>query len=333
MAIQKDGEQSDKNPPLRREELRRLQLDVAAIGEPPAELRAIEILPTVPPFQFAFVSRDSLRDVASEPKAPYRPQWVPVSSQPQRVFISGQPKKKLWHRGIEVDPLFIWDSDDRRMYNDTNYPWGCVCRIVTAAGTGSGVIVGPRHVLTASHVVDWNTNGAGTVEVHRAGPAVSAISAITRVWAFTKLSPPDIGWSEVDEDYAVLVTADRIGDRFGTFGVRTYDSGWDDDAFWWNIGYPRDAPVGNPGMFPIFQQDKALDEDEWDFGGGRAMTTTADTAKGQSGSPLFGFWDGKPYVVAVVSAQGTYFLSGDENWCSGGNDMTRLVNHAIANDP
>lgn len=333
MAKHQSGKHPGSTPPFRREELRDYQFDVAATGEAPADLRAIALHPRIVPFQFSFVPRGSLREVSGEPRAPFRPQWVPASRHPRRVLISGQPKKKLWHRGTELDPLFIWGADDRQMYNDTNYPWGCVCRIVTAASRGSGVIVGPRHVLTASHVVDWNTNGAGTVEVHRAGPAVSAISVITKVWAFTKLSPPDIGWSEVDEDYAVLVTADRIGDLFGTFGVRTYDSGWDDETFWWNIGYPGDVPVGNRGMFPMFQRDKALDEDEWDYGGGRAMTTTADTMRGQSGSPMFGFWDDGPYVVSVVSAQGTYFLSGKENWCSGGNDLTRLVNHAIANDP
>lgn len=333
MAKSNEERQPGSEFPQRREELRDFPLDVAATAEPPEELRAIALLPSIAPFEFAFVPREALREASSEPRDPYRPQWIRASKYPQRVLTSGQPKKKLWHRGTELDPLFIWDADDRQMYNDTNYPWGCVCRVVTAAGTGSGVIVGPRHVLTASHVVDWNTSGAGSVEVHRAGPAVSAISAITRVWAFTKLNPPNIGWSEVDEDYAVLVTADRIGERFGTFGVRTYDSSWDDEPLWWNIGYPGDVPVGNPGLFPMFQRDKALDEDEWDLGGGRAMTTSADTAKGQSGSPVFGFWDGKPSVVAVVSAQGTYFLSGDENWCSGGNDMTRLVNHAIANDP
>jgi V8-like Glu-specific endopeptidase len=229
-----------------------------------------------------------------------------------------------------LDPLFIWGADDRHVYNDTNYPWGCVCRIVTAIGVGSGVIVGPRHVLTASHIVDWNTNGAGTVEVHRAGPSVSAISAIVRVWYFTKIIPPGVDWSEVDEDYAVLITADRIGDRFGWLGVRTYRSRWDDEPYWENIGYADDV-AGQ--MFAIHQRDKELDEDEFDYGSGRSMTTSADTLKGQSGSPLFAFWADGPYVVAVVSAQGTYFLSGDENWCSGGSQMTRLVNHARSNDP
>ena len=42
----------------------------------------------------------------------------------------------------------------------TTYPWRVCGRVVTAVGHGSGAIVGPQHVLTASHVIDWTvTNG------------------------------------------------------------------------------------------------------------------------------------------------------------------------------
>jgi V8-like Glu-specific endopeptidase len=228
------------------------------------------------------------------------------------------------HRGREVDPLLVFAPDDRRTYNDRSYPWGTICRVVTAAGTGSGVIVGPRHVLTASHVVDWSRNGAGTVEVHRAGGFVRATTAITRVWFFTKVTGT-VDYFENDEDYAVLVTGQRIGDSFGWLGTRTYNSSWDGEPYWWNIGYPGDIGGGNT---PTFQRNKELDEDAWDWGGGRSMTTNADTFFGNSGGPMFGFWDAGPYVVAVVSSQ-----SSSENWCSGGDDMTRLVRHARTVDP
>jgi hypothetical protein len=164
------------------------------------------------------------------------------------------------------------------------------------------------------------------VEVHRAGPFVSAFSAIARVLYFTKVSDP--GYSEIDEDYALIITADRIGDRFGYFGFRTYNSSWDDEPFCWNIGYSEDI---RGMMYPHYQKGKSLDEDEWDYGSARSMTTSADLTHGQSGSPIFGFWlqDGvcMPYVVAVVSSQGSAFFSGDENWCSGGSLLSRLIRY------
>jgi hypothetical protein len=104
----------------------------------------------------------------------------------------------------------------------------------------------------------------------------------------------------------------------------TYDSSWDDEPWFYNIGYSGDI-LGM--MYPHFQKRKSLDEDEWDYGSARAMTTSADTAKGQSGSPIFGFRSGMPYVVAVVSSHGTLFLSGEENWCSGGSLLSQLIRY------
>jgi V8-like Glu-specific endopeptidase len=227
-----------------------------------------------------------------------------------------------------MEPLFIWDPDGRLIYNDPSYPWGCVCHIEGRFAAGSGVIVGPRHVLTASHVVDWG-GPAETIMVHRVGGGAQAAARTETVYYYTKIEG-DPGYSTVDEDYAVLVTDQRVGDRFGWLGVRTYDSDWDDESYWTNIGYAGDIAGGTT---PIYQQHKSMDEDEWDYGGGRAMTTNADMMQRQSGSPMFGWWGDGPYVVAVASAMGQLVLSGDENWCSGGNDMTRLVNHARAQKP
>ncbi|MGE5661666.1 MAG: trypsin-like serine peptidase, partial [Ignavibacteriales bacterium] len=267
-----------------------------------------------------------------EPLAPLCPKWVSSVAEPRRATFISEPKRKLWHHGVEVEPLRKFDPEDRKIYHDTRYPWGTVCRIVAGESYGSGVIVGPRHVLTASHVVDWTRNGAGIVEVHRSGRLfVSAVSAITIARYYTKVTGQMVEWSEVDEDYAVLITADRIGDRFGAFGVRTYDSAWDDEPYWYNIGYPGVPALGR-GEKPIWQKRKWLDEDEWDFGSARSMTTDADVNKGQSGGPLFAFWPkgrypAGPYVVAVVSGED------DENWCAGGSDLTKLVRKARTDYP
>jgi V8-like Glu-specific endopeptidase len=256
-----------------------------------------------------------------------------VTAKPKKHLFAGKSRSKVQFRGIELEPLWVLGADNRRTYYDTAYPWCCVCKINTSAGSGSGVIIGPRHVLTASHVVNWAAaSGAnGSVEVLRGGAMVSAISRIARVHAFTRVTG-SIGWTELDEDYAVLITADRIGDSFGWLGIRTYNSSWDDEPYWFNIGYPGDIASGN---FPIFQNRRALDEHSFDFGGGRAMETDADVFFGQSGGPMAGFWDGEPYVVAVVSAQGKFFLDplDLENHCSGGSDLSRLVRRARDLDP
>ena len=168
---------SDSDMPLRAE-FGRPQLDRNAMEDVPKDLQGINFLPTPEPYNHVTLDRAALDNVSTEPMQPYLPPWVAVSRRPQLVTFPGQPKRKILHRGIELDPLYIWGPDDRRFYNDKRYPWGCVCRVLTPILTGSGVIVGPRHVLTASHLIDWNRVG-GMVEVHRAGLVVSAFSAIS----------------------------------------------------------------------------------------------------------------------------------------------------------
>ena len=49
---------------------------------------------------------------------------------------------------------------------------------------------------------------------------------------------------------------------------------------------------------------------------------------------MFAFWaDGIAYVVAVMSAEGSVWASGTENWCAGGSDLGRLVGWARDENP
>ncbi|MCC8245925.1 trypsin-like serine peptidase [Saccharothrix luteola] len=277
-------------------------------------------------------AQESWARLGTDPVESYRPDWVEAAGKPRRAKVPPPPRVR--HRGgAELEPLVIWHPDDRKTYNDHAFPWGCVCLITTAFGSrGSGVIIGPRHVLTASHVVEWSTDQAETIEVHRHGNGFRARTHATFAMAFTQIG--DVGATTLDEDYAVLVTEQRIGDAFGFLGTREYDSGWDDDHLWNTMGYAGDFPQGSgQGLIPTFQQRVALDEDEFDLGSGRAMTTTADAMPRQSGSPMFGTWGDQTQVVAVISATGQVFLSGTENWCSGGSDLNRLVRKARTDFP
>ncbi len=295
----------------------------------PKDVQAALLLHRLDPFKVEMVDHKALRRYSGDPLDPVRSKWFGGSAKPQKAMLAGRFKNGVRYRGNDMQPLWVLGADGRRTYSDTRYPWGCVCKVNTSAGSGSGVIVGPRHVLTASHVVNWAaSNGVnGSVDVHRAGGSVSMTTAITNVHAFTRVTGT-IGWTEMDEDYAVLVTAARIGDIFGWFGTRTYNSSWDGDRYWFNIGYPGDVAGGS---FPIYQDRRWLDEDAWDFGSGRAMETDADTFFGQSGGPMAAFWSNGPYVVAVVSSQSS---SGErENFCAGGSDLPRLVRRALDRHP
>ena len=291
----------------------------------PDELQRIDFMPKVKPFDVIQVPREELSHVTDKPVDPFVPDWVDVRSDPGRAldYQGYAPKVRL--RGREVTPAVVFPPDDRTAYDDFSYPWGCVCRVVTSAGTlGSGMLVGPNHVLTASHVVNWNApNGVdGVVEVQRNFNSVAAISRITRVHAYHRVTG-SVRWLELDEDYAVLETEDPIGTRFGYVGITRYDSDWDRWPVWSNVGYPGDR---GGGRVPQRQTRKWLDEHAFDRGGGRAMDTDADINPGNSGGPMFArFSNGGVYIVAVVSA---HDVDDRENYCSGGSDIVRLVRHA-----
>jgi V8-like Glu-specific endopeptidase len=310
--------------PLSYEEMRRLRPRKAA-GKVPKELGAIG--DGAPPSKIVkFMERTAARKLDAPPVLDgHAPPWLDVSFSPKRI---GKPlSSTITHRGEKLDPFYIFQPEDRRTYNDPTYPWICVCRITRPDGAGgSGVLIGPRHVLTASHVVQWNTSDAERIEVHFTGNSALATAFTQTAYAYTQISG-DPTSSTVDEDYAVITLTQRLGDRFGFFGSKEYDSGWDDDRVWQTIGYAGDIAQFN---FPTFQSSVSLDEDELDLGSGRAMTTSADAMPGQSGSPMFGRWSGDPvaYAVAVISAGG-----GGDNWCSGGSDLNRIIRHARTQDP
>lgn len=296
------------------------EIDRDGSGKVPEKLRSLDVFADIEAFEVVEVSERMLAGVSDEPVDFSVPEWSDIRSRPAAALRQEGYRPRVRFRGKELEPAVVLGTDERRTYDDRSYPWGCVCKVVTSVGTGSGVIVGPRQVLTASHVVNWSVPGGvnGTVEVHRAGASVSAISRIQRVFAFTRVTGT-VGWTELDEDYAVLETADPIGERFGWLGSRTYSSGWDGDAYWYNVGYPGDVGGGN---WPTWQRSKWLDEHAWDFGTGRAMDTNADINPGNSGGPMFAWWSDGPYAVAVVSA---HDVDDRENFCSGGSDLVRLV--------
>ncbi|MDX3924694.1 MAG: trypsin-like serine protease [Shinella sp.] len=242
------------------------------------------------------------------------PRMPPISS-PAHVLLNGH----------ELEPLAIFHPDGRNLYDDRTFPWRCVCQVTSGTKTGCGVLIGPRHVLTASHVIDWNASG-DSVRLLQGGTLIGTASS-TDALAYEFIS--DVTYTNADDDYAILVLNARLGDGLGMLGARTYDSDWDNEtANWFSIGYAPTLSLATP----VFQTGFFLDEDDFDLGGGRMLITkTGDFERGMSGSPVFGFWDGGPFVVGVVSA-GMSGL-GNFNAIAAGSNLTRLVSQARSQFP
>jgi V8-like Glu-specific endopeptidase len=220
----------------------------------------------------------------------------------------------------------LFGTDDRMVFRDTNYPWSTVGLVETNRGSGSGVVIGPRHLLTVSHVIDWTAPAGFAADWVRFTPSYFDGDApfgetygIHVYWYLQEDGDGFISGSESDFDYVVVVLDHRIGESTGWMGARHYNDDWDSLNVWSHMGYPGDL---NSGQRPIFISPFTLngtDDDAQD------MLHQADVFPGQSGGPMFAWWDGDvgPRAVAVQSYQ-----NASNNGASGGRSLRNLVAQA-----
>jgi V8-like Glu-specific endopeptidase len=232
------------------------------------------------------------------------------------------------------DPSTVFTPDERYTFSDTSFPW-CTCgKVETEAGWGSGVMIGPRHMMTASHVIVWKPNNtAGWVKFtplkfDSSEPFGHAFA--TTIYSWNKADGSDqLDLTESAFDYVVCVLDSPMGNGTGWMGSRGYDTTWDGGDYWGSIGYPNDLSSGTRPSFVGFQD--FIDEKTASLGGRSSFRIRheIDVIPGQSGGPYFGFWAGEPWprVVAIQSGVNLGGPGGD-NTSSGGNPLSELISIA-----
>lgn len=244
-------------------------------------------------------------------------------------FISALSSERGEQGGNQATTVFA--PENRFAFSDTAYPWSCCGRVDTPNGWGSGVMVGPRHLLTVSHVIRWNPDGTtGWIQFRPSyfdgsAPFGTAWGVLTYFkW---KVTGPTIDWIEGMYDYVCVVLNWTMGNLTGWHGSRGYTDAWDGGAYWAHIGYPGDLTAGNR---PTFQNGIALDGAWWQLDSHEAMSHRGDVWPGQSGGPFFGWWAGEvgPRAVGVQSSHNP-----SENNASGGQDLVDLVIRARNENP
>ncbi len=257
--------------------------------------------------------------------APARSEFLGLNPTPKRVRLGPRPILRR-RDGQKVDPLYVFPPDGRRTYHDHHYPWCCFGQVVCGTRVGSGVLIGPRHVLTASHILDWNAPWAAFY-ANLNGGHHHGVAHTWCVWYYEKIG--DAGGS-IDRDYVVLVLDQYFGtaDKFGCLGAKTYVDDYDGEPYWRSLGYAEDFAAAT---LPTYQSGISLEE--IDGGNAKAMSTRdGDFVHAQSGGPVFGWWDGGPYVIGVASA-GAEDNDGLMNIISGGVAMVRLIKSAREQTP
>jgi hypothetical protein len=273
----------------------------------------------------------------------YRPEHLALRTLPEHLprglRVARPWTRKRGRRDKLGEPGTIFSPDTRFTFSDTAFPW-CTCgRVQTPTGWGSGVMIGPRHMMTASHVINWGPNNtAGWVKFTPLQFDTSepfGIAWATRIYWWQQVNGGDgISSNEAAFDYVVCVLDRRLGDATGWMGSRGYSSDWNGGAYWAHIGYPSDMGGGSR---PTFHGDGIIDSTISESSGGRSsfrMMHQNDYWFGQSGGPAFGWWDGEPWprVVGIYSAV-NWGATGGPNANGGGNPLPELINHARTVEP
>jgi hypothetical protein len=240
----------------------------------------------------------------------------------------------------------IFGTDDRYLFDDPSFPWSTTGKVRTVGKWGSGTVIGPRHVLTASHVVNWTGGSGGGVAWLTFTPGYFDGSgpwgeiAATRVIYWLQ-APGSLTDQETAFDYCVLIMEDRIGEVVGYPGFRTYDDDWNDGRYWQYIGYPGELSSGER---PAFQGDgviSSVGEEEFSGRTGYVLGHFNEFTPGQSGGVVWGWWGEEPWprVVGVGSTIGstavqapTGSTSGDNEY-GGGPALSELIAWARENYP
>jgi glutamyl endopeptidase len=236
-----------------------------------------------------------------------------------------------------MNTAMVFGTDDRQLKNPaTWFPFRAVAKLIikfplTPTGKASGCtgfLIGGRHVLTAGHCV-YNLSKGGWTNSMKVIPGRGTIPPFDALdapfgEAFMIGRRSVGGWvneaDTPDYDYG-LVTLDKDF-NVGSFGVLFPSDNTLDDTTAYLIGYPSalGTPPGQqqfyvPGGGPLFAYD---DEPEYKI----------DMTKGQSGSPVYRFWNEKRAAFAINTTSVSPAIGSDYN---AGPRITKLRHDKIRN--
>jgi V8-like Glu-specific endopeptidase len=275
-----------------------------------------------------------------------RPLHMPVNFVPNKVRLklterTHPPVGFKSRKGLDR-PTNVFPPDQRIIYNDTSFPWCTVGRVDTPLGSCSGCTIGSRLLLTASHCIQWNSDGsAGWVRFRPSyynGSAPFGEAWAVQTISWLKANGGDgLSDNETAFDYVVCVLDTRIGDVVGFPGYETYSDGWNGGAYWQHMGYPSDLSGTER---PAFQDQCVISTVQNESAAGQTGYVLGhfnDVVGGHSGGPVWGWWGSEawPRVVGTQSAEAStpgHSTSGDNEF-GGGPALSSLISWARSNHP
>ncbi len=262
----------------------------------------------------------------------HRPSWIDATMVPS-IKMEKTVQSMRRFNGTRTEPLWVYDSA-RYPFHDSAWPWGLVGRIFNSDGySGTGTLVGDRLVITAGHMVPWNSISKGSwwmrfVPAYFNGSSLYGGGVESYVSDVRGYNTGGTGY-----DWAILRLYQPLGSYLGYMGYNGYSNSWNNQPYWSNIGYPGD--IANAEQ-PAFQQGFTINDTDGDSNGGEELETeNCDLNHGNSGGPIFGWWNNvtDPRIVGVVSSQETENKSILDNVFASGSGFTNLCAWGRSNWP
>ncbi|XVU27696.1 trypsin-like serine peptidase [Actinoplanes sp. CA-054009] len=297
-------------------------------------------LPVAPGLPGRSAVRESAEEIASaiDPGvgfSSYRPDWMPLFPTPRPAAAAEPPLLRRFN-GKATRPLYVFPPDNRAVYQDASWPWGVVGKIFNSAGfVGSGALIGPRLLVTAGHMVPWAGVSAGNwwmrfVPAYYNGSSLHGAGVESYVSDVRGFNTSDVA----GYDFAVCRLYNPLGNQLGYFGYNGYSESWNNQPYWTLAGYP--VAVAS-GQRPSWEGSVSIFDVDGDSNGGSELETRADATGGNSGGPMFGWWNGDARVIGVVSGEETdwIFPFGSEmgNVMASGSGFTNLCAWGRTNWP
>ncbi|OLF05303.1 hypothetical protein BU204_37270 [Actinophytocola xanthii] len=259
---------------------------------------------------------------------PFVPDWCEVNYlSPSADPPAGQVLRR--RSGKRVQPEYIFGADDRKTYKPTGFPWHSIGRLfvwtkstnANWSWSGSAALISKNAILTCSHMAPWQSVvndvpwKALFVAGYFNGPSIvgSGGSAwVTGLWGYRNHNQGD--------DMAVMALSSPLGDLLGYFGYKTYTDAWEDLPWWTLAGYP--GMVANAQQ-PSRQSSFPIQDDDYD-GAGLELEYEADASDGNSGGPVFGWFDKGPRIIGTHSG-GEEEAFDTNNVAAGGSALSALI--------
>ncbi|HEY6082031.1 MAG TPA: trypsin-like serine protease [Chitinophagaceae bacterium] len=268
----------------------------------------------------------------------FKPAWIDASPVPRIKFEkAARALRRL--DGTRTEPLWVYDNA-RYAFEDDSWPWGLVGRIFNSDGfSGTGTLVGDRLVITAGHMVPWNSVAKGSWWI-RFVPAYFNGTSLYGAGVESYVSDArgyNTSGNVTGYDWAILRLYEPLGSSLGYMGYNSYSDNWNNLPVWSNIGYPGDIDNAEE---PAFQQGFTINDTDGDSDGGEELETeNCDLNHGNSGGPAFAWWNNgtDPRIVGVVSGQETEykfpFSTRNDNVFASGNGFVNLCAWGRSNWP